>query len=173
MVRQGAMTGRPRMVLWLFIGLVAILLPLGLWLGLRSHDAPPAARVRQYGSFTSCLLTDERGIGGEPAALVWAGMQDASQATLSKVQYLAIVGPQTADNAATFAASLVQGRCDIIIGAGETAGKAIRAAASTSPKTQFIVVGPGSSGGNVRVVEGTGPALRAQIAADVTASAKA
>ena len=40
-------------------------------------------RARQYTAFKSCLLTDSKGIAGEPASFVWDGMQRASLKTIS------------------------------------------------------------------------------------------
>ena len=54
-------------------------------------DDPPAPpRERQYRATTACLLTDDKGLTGDLARAAWAGMQEASVATLVKVQHLAI-----------------------------------------------------------------------------------
>jgi basic membrane lipoprotein Med (substrate-binding protein (PBP1-ABC) superfamily) len=125
---------------------------------------PPAEEplVRQYREFTVCLLTDERGVGGPEAQPMWAGIQEAALAAQVRSQYLSVTGPQTADNAATFLASMAQGQCDMVFAAGAAPAEAVRATARTFPQTRFYLVDPRTSAGNVSGVA----------AADLRGSAK-
>jgi hypothetical protein len=132
-------------------------------------DGPVEPRARQYLDFTACLLTDEKGVAGPEAAPVWAGLQDASLATRAKVQYLAVVGPQTVANAGTFLASLAQGRCDVILAAGEVPVATVVRDASQFAGVRFVVVGGGVSSSNVSVlIEDSGDAVRAAVGRLVT-----
>jgi basic membrane lipoprotein Med (substrate-binding protein (PBP1-ABC) superfamily) len=110
-----------------------------------------------YGSFTACLLTDDRGVGGTAAAPVWAGMQDASLATRAKVQYLAVVGAATRDNARAYLSGLEQRHCDVIVAVGGAQVDAVYADAPRVPAQRFVVVGGGAgAASNVTVVTATG-----------------
>ncbi|MFJ8580373.1 hypothetical protein [Micromonospora sp. NPDC093277] len=122
-------------------------------------------RARQYGSFTSCLLTDQDGIGGVVAAPVWSGMQDASLATLTKIQYLSVIGAQTTDNAGTFVASLVQSQCDLVILAGEVPVSAAGASSGRFPEQRFVAVGdqPGETRSNLTWLTGSPETLRGKV----------
>jgi hypothetical protein len=81
--------------MWTILGAALVVIAAGLtWLLWPDAKAPPP-RERQYRATTACLLTDDKGVVGDPAKAAWAGMQEASTATLIKVQYLAIAGPQT------------------------------------------------------------------------------
>jgi basic membrane lipoprotein Med (substrate-binding protein (PBP1-ABC) superfamily) len=138
------------------------------------HGRPSVPlRARQYTNFTACLLTDSGGIAAPPAATVWAGMQDASTATRAKVQYLAVVGPQTQANAETFLTSLAQGRCNLILAAGPLATSVVRTGAPTYPGVRFVVVGSGASGSNVQYIgDVSGSTLQSQISTLVGTLAK-
>jgi hypothetical protein len=87
-----------------------------------SPDERPAreSRERHYKATTACLLTDDQGLTGDLAKIVWAGMQEASLESRIKVQYLAITGPQTAANGASYYNTLGLRKCTIILAAGET-----------------------------------------------------
>lgn len=124
-----------------------------------SQPEPP--RARQYREETVCLLTDEKGVAGPQAAKVWAGMQEASLATLVKVQYLAIAGPQTVENGEPFVASLAQGGCQIVLAVGEVPVQALERSAPRFPQQRFVVVGASSaSGANLAHVEGNAGTVR-------------
>ncbi len=144
---------------WPSVAVALVVLGTVVWavvLAARS-PAPTPPRARQYLEFTACLLTDERGIIGPEAKPVWAGMQDASLATHAKVQYLAVSGPQTVDNAVPYLNSLAQGRCNLVLAAGAVPVGAVGKAAAQFPGTRFVVVGPGTAAGNVVVVTATTP----------------
>jgi hypothetical protein len=144
---------------WPFAAVALVVLGGAVWvvvLATRS-STPPPPRARQYLDFTACLLTDERGITGPEAKPVWAGMQDASLATKAKVQYLAVAGPQTIDNAVPYANSLAQGRCDLVFAAGAVPAGAVGKAAPRFPGTRFIVVGDGPTAANVVAVSTATP----------------
>lgn len=118
---------------------------------------PREPLARQYRDVTACLLTGADGVNGRQAAPVWAGMQEASGATLGKVQYLEVDGPQTAENAKTFLASLVRGRCDLVLTVDDAPNAALQATAATYPKNRFVMVGAGKGGANVSVVDASEP----------------
>jgi hypothetical protein len=109
---------------------VPALLVWALWPTPKQTEQP---RARQYLDFTACLLTDADGVTGAQAAPVWAGMQDASQATHAKVQYLSVSGPQTVENAMPFLNSLAQGHCDLVVAVGDAPVAAVRAGAGKFP----------------------------------------
>lgn len=89
----------------------------------------------------ACLLTDSEGVAGSRAAPVWAGMQDASLKTLRKVSYLAVSGPDTQANAASFVNTLVRRKCDLVLAVGESQVAAAEAQAKAYPAQRFVVVG--------------------------------
>ena len=118
----------------------------------------------------ACLLTDERGIAGDEAKPVWAAMQEASVSSLVKVQFLEVMGPQTADNARTYVASLAGSRCGAVIAVGKPQIDAVTAAAKTYPNVRFVTVGGGAAAANVTVVDDADAGvLRAEIIKQVTA----
>lgn len=144
-----------------------------MWPG--QQEEPP--RARQYLEFTACLLTGERGTAEPAAAPVWAGLQEASLSTRAKVQYLAVTGPQTVENAVPFLNSLAQTGCNLIFAAGDVPVAAVEQAAATFPSARFFPVGsavgvpvdPGAARGNVTPVVGTTPAeVSAAVAATLT-----
>ncbi len=128
------------------LGLVSAVLVIGVWLAWPDPRPPEPARARQYRDYTACLLTDEHGIAADPAKAIWAGMQSASLATRVKVQYLAVVGEQTTDNAVPFLRSLAQGHCGLVFGAGPVASAAVRAVSGGYPGISFFVTDGGTAG---------------------------
>lgn len=137
---------------------VAVVLGSLLWLWLRPPPAEPD-RERPYRAESVCLLTDADGIRGAQAVPVWAGMQQASEATLVKVSHVAVSGEQTADNAATFIAGMAQGRCDLLLAVGEAPVQAAVSAAANFPGTRFVVVGAPAAG-PVRAIGGDAASAR-------------
>ncbi|GAB2962676.1 hypothetical protein GCM10027280_59410 [Micromonospora polyrhachis] len=132
-------------------------------------DPEPEPRARQYREVTACLLTDDQGVTGAEAAVVWAGMQDASLRTRAKVQFLQVDGAQTIDNARTYLGSLVQNRCDLVLAVGTAPVGAVRENAARFPSARFVTVGSGAPAANVSVVMETTPeAVRAQVDRIVT-----
>lgn len=144
-----------------------LVLVLLLWL-LPGRSEPP--RERRYRDVTACLLTDSHGLVGEPAATVWAGMQDASLETLAKVQYLSVTGEQTKQNATLFLNSLGQGGCAIVVAVGDAPTQAALTGAVTFPQVRFVLVGAQGSGApNVSSVEvSESKAMRAAVKDVVT-----
>lgn len=130
--------------------LTVALVLVGVWL-LRP-GAKPAPRARQYSAFTVCLLTDARGIAGDAASPVWAGMQDASLATHAKVSFLAVPGPDTVANARPYLVGLVQKKCQVIVAVGPAEVGAVRLVAVGYPQVRFAVVDQGAASANVIVV---------------------
>ncbi|MEV7228786.1 MULTISPECIES: hypothetical protein [Polymorphospora] len=114
-------------------------------------------RAREYRDVTACLLTGASGVQSPEAAPIWSGMQDASVETLVKVQFLEVDGPQTAENAGTFLASLAQSRCDTVITVGDAPVAALQSIAPRFPNVRFVGIGGGASLDNVSVVEAGAP----------------
>lgn len=125
-----------------------------LWPSRQPAQEPLA---RPYREFTVCLLTDERGTDGPEAQPIWAGIQDAALAAQVRSQYLSVAGPQTAENAATFLASLAQGKCHLIFATGRAPGDAVKAKAHTFPQVRFYLVNPRTSAANVSAVDAVDP----------------
>ncbi|GGQ44316.1 type 1 periplasmic-binding domain-containing protein [Couchioplanes azureus] len=154
----------------LAVGGAAALLVGGLLAWLWWPESGPDPRSRVYTEATACLLTPAGGVTDAQAAPVWAGMQRASLATLGKVQFLEVDGPQTGENAKTFLATLAAGRCDLVLTAGAAPNAALAAAAATYPNARFVLVGKGSPQGNVSVVDAQRPdQVSAQVEQRVTA----
>lgn len=150
---------------WAAGALLAVLAAIVTWIVWPEPEGPQP-RAREYRDVTACLLTGERGIGGTEAAPVWAGMQEASLETLAKVQFLEVDGAQTAENAQTYLASLVQGRCDLVLAVGDAQLAAVAATAPKHPDLRFVSVGGTVTSANVSVVEETTPnQVRDQVSA--------
>lgn len=155
---------------WFAGGAAAVLLVAGLLAWAWWPESGPDPRSRVYTEATACLLTPAAGVADKQAAPVWAGMQRASLATRGKVQFLEVDGPQTGENAKTFLATLVSGKCDVIFTAGAAPNAAASASAATYPDARFVLVGKGSPQGNLSVVEVESPEqVSAQVEQQVTA----
>lgn len=133
-------------------------------------------RARTYTDYRACLLTGMRGIADPGAAPAWAGMQSASLATHAKVSYLAVNGPQTEANAATYVGTLVVQQCDVIIAAGAAERAAVIAAARQFRSVRFAVAitsaGPvAGAAANVEVVAGDPAAVTTGVAGLVASDA--
>jgi hypothetical protein len=148
---------------WVLVVSAVVLLGAGLtwWLWPRAdHPAPPLARP--YQDVNACLLTDDRGVQGAPAAAVWAGMQEASASTGVRVEYLTVAGAQTPENAQTFLATLAQARCALVFVTGDAPAAALDQAAQRFPDQRFVSVGRPGRAPNVSTVDDSSPeALRA------------
>jgi basic membrane lipoprotein Med (substrate-binding protein (PBP1-ABC) superfamily) len=126
-----------------------------VWLLWPSRKPAEQPLARQYRDFNVCLLTDAHGVTGPDAQPMWAGIQDASLAQRVRAQYLSVAGDQNAQNAATFLASLAQGKCDMVFGAGDAQAEAVRTNAHTFPHISFYVINPRTSQPNVSAVDAT------------------
>jgi hypothetical protein len=146
-VRQRPPSTRPRQ-----LAVAALALSLGV-VAAWAFWPDPRPRQREYLDATACLLTDEKGATGKDAAPIWSAMQDASVSSLVRVQYLPVNGPQTADNARAYVASLAGGKCGVVIAVGTAQVDAVTAIAHTFPAARFVTVGGGSPSANVSVVE--------------------
>lgn len=134
---------------------------------------PDPPRQREYLDTTACLLTDATGVTAQPAEQVWSAMLKTSATSRVMVQNLQVSGPQTTENAGTHLASLVSGRCNVIIAVGKVQIDAVTAHAGAYPQVRFLTVGGGSPAGNVRVLDSSADALRSEIADQLEALADA
>ena len=137
------------------VGAVVVILVWTLWPTPRPLEQP---RAREYLDYTACLLTGERGVSDAVAAPVWAGLQQASTATNAKVQYLAVTGEQTVDNATTFVNTLAQAGCDVVFGVGDVAVAAIERSSPAFPNRRFYTVGGTATAPNLTPIAATDPA---------------
>ena len=142
---MGTWTRRQKIVAGVVAGVVVLVgLSVLLW---PDGDGPPPPREREYREASACLLTDQTGIEGDLAKSAWAGMQEASLANRVQVQYLAIAGPQTADNGVTFFNTLGTQRCSVIVAAGPVPVASMVQGYKQFPGVRFVAVGgdPGSA----------------------------
>ncbi|GAB1643644.1 hypothetical protein KRMM14A1259_40670 [Krasilnikovia sp. MM14-A1259] len=137
---------------WLIGGGTAVVLVAGVLTWVMWPDERPAPRPREYTGATACLLAPAGGIADKQAAPVWAGMQQASLATHGKVQYLSVDGPQTGENAATYLATLISGKCDVVLTVGKAPNAAVDASAKANQNVQFVLIGSGRTQPNVSVI---------------------
>lgn len=151
-----------------FLAVAVLVVVMVVWWSGSAEEEP---RARQYHDVTACLLTDSRGVVGDEAASVWAGMQEASLSTLTKVQFLEVDGPETVENARSYLGSLVLGGCDLVVAVGQAQVGAVSADAAAYPDLRFVVVGGGAAGGNVSRIEGETPeTVSAAVAETVSAA---
>ena len=148
-----ALLGRRRFGWSAAVAVVVVGATLGwaLWLS----DAP--SREREYRAESVCLITGEQGIRGAAAAPVWEGMQRASLETRVQVNFLAVAGSQTAENAATYLAGMLQGRCELVLAVDQAPVAAVAKAAGQFPQQRFAVV-KGVEAANVSLLDGTAEA---------------
>ncbi|MEN3307877.1 MAG: hypothetical protein V7603_4079 [Micromonosporaceae bacterium] len=130
---------------------VAVVTTLIVVLGHRGRRLPPP-RAREYRPVDACLLTGPGGLADPPAAAVWAGMQDASLATRTRVSYLPVVGPDTVAAALPFAQSLIQRQCAVILAVGQVEVGAVAKEAPKHADIRFVLIGGTAGGANVSVV---------------------
>ncbi|MEV6873329.1 hypothetical protein [Amycolatopsis sp. NPDC051128] len=151
------------------VGVVALV----VWWPSRGDDELPPARARVYADFSACLLTGDQGLASPGAAPVWAGLQDASAGTATKVSYLAAAGPATDANYLPYLNSLVQRRCDVIVTAGQPGTAVALAQAAAHPGIRFVTVGgSGHPAANVSPV-GVSARVREDVAGAVREAAHA
>lgn len=157
-----------------WVASAAVVVAAGVALGwvLWPDPEPEAPRARQYRDIDACLLTDSRGVAGAEAAPVWAGMQEASLATLVRVSSVAVVDPQTPENAAPFLAGLAQRHCSVVFVVGEAPVGAVAEIAPRFPQVRFVVVGGDvAAAANVVPVGGSPDEVKAAVRAEVVALA--
>jgi basic membrane lipoprotein Med (substrate-binding protein (PBP1-ABC) superfamily) len=141
---------------WWIVGtttVVAVALFATLWPSAAPRSLPPP-RARQYSAFDACLLTGSQGLADPNARPVWAGMQDASATTRSKVSYLAVTGPQTTGNAVPYVNTLLQRKCSLVVAIGQSQVDALGQVAPAHPNTHFAVMGDKSVINNVTAIPG-------------------
>jgi hypothetical protein len=142
-----------RRKLWVIGSVVAVALVVAGLTWTSWPDSPPDPRAWVYTQATACLLTPAGGVVAEQVAPVWAGMQQASLATHGKVQYLEVDGPQTADNAKTFLATVINGKCDLVLTTGAAPNAALLAVAGSYLDSRFLLIGKAAPQVNVAVVD--------------------
>jgi basic membrane lipoprotein Med (substrate-binding protein (PBP1-ABC) superfamily) len=136
-----------------------------------SPAGKPTVDGGRYLAFTSCLLTDSRGLAAQPASSAWAGLEDVAGSTRMQVHYLTV--PASATSAAPYLAGLMAQGCDVVVAAGQAQAQAVQADAHLFARVRFLVVGGSASGPNVSVVHGQPGNLRAQVRALTTAALQA
>jgi hypothetical protein len=151
---------------WLIGGGAALVLVIVLAVVFWPRPNPAPPRAREFVDYNVCLLTGSGGITADPAAAIWAGMQDAAAETTVRTQYLAVPGEQTAANAAPYLAGLVARRCNVIIATGEPAVASLYADAPKYPQVVFVAVGGTTPSPRVRQIRADGD-VRAEVKATV------
>lgn len=147
---------------------VLTLAGLSAWIFWPDDGAPPP-RQREYREASACLLTDGTGIEGELAKPAWAGMQDASLASRVQVQYLAIAGPQTAENGVTFLNTLATQKCSVIVATGQVPVASMVQGYKQFPQVTFVAVGGDPQGAPLSVVNaGSSDSIRSGVKAAVS-----
>ncbi|MFC8845397.1 MULTISPECIES: hypothetical protein [unclassified Micromonospora] len=131
---------------------VAVTAIVTIWVLWPPSDTEPV-RERRYRDTTACLLTDDKGLAGESAAAVWAGMREASTDTQIKIQHLAVSGPQNPANALTYYNSLASQNCTIFIAVGKVAVTAMTSGLSKFPQARHLAVGHDPGDPTVTLVE--------------------
>ena len=172
-MKAPARQGRSRIAVIAGGGLAVLAVSTAIWMAWpASPGTPGAGRVRQYLTFSACLLTGARGISGGDAAAAWSGMQQASLTTHAMVSYLPVFGPATRATAAPYLASLAQRHCRVIVAVGPAQVSAVAASSAQFRDIQFIVVAGRASGANVRHVAGhSAVTIRAAVSAAVSVAA--
>lgn len=146
-----------RKQLYVAAALTVVLLGIGAtWLYWPSTPVE-SPRERQYRTTTACLLTDDKGLVGGDAKAAWAGMQEASIATLVKAQYLSISGPQTAANGLSYFNSLAVQKCTVIVAVGKAPVAAMLEGQAQFPGVRYVAVGGDTSGSSVAAVDASSP----------------
>jgi hypothetical protein len=139
---------------WLLGGVGAVVLAVlgAVWLSAGDGEsAPPSPRARQYEDFDACLLTGQDGIAGPDAVPVWAGMRNASAETHARVNYVPVVGEQSAKNALPHLNGLLQRQCDVVLAVGKAQVQAAETEAGAHPNVRFVVVDGDAAAANVTV----------------------
>ncbi|MFY1699115.1 MULTISPECIES: hypothetical protein [unclassified Solwaraspora] len=161
----GRLSGRRARIVLLAVIAALVVVVLAVLVAALWPDDPAEPRAREYRDVTVCLLTGSAGVTDPAAAPVWAAMQESSLRTLARVQFLEVDGPQTADNAAGYLASLASSGCELILAVGEGPVAATVRDAARYPQASFVLVDDGSSAvdaGNVTVVTETDDAVLQQ-----------
>jgi basic membrane lipoprotein Med (substrate-binding protein (PBP1-ABC) superfamily) len=83
-------------------------------------------------------------------------MVASSRASSIKVSFVQAFGPQDAAHVASYANTLVQWRCDVIVAAPGAPAAAVEQVAPANPGLRFVVVGAVSTGPNVAPLPGGG-----------------
>ena len=165
---RGRATWRHRARRFWWLAIVVVLVAAGvttvLLLPSSTRDIPPT-RARVYQAFDACLLTGAQGLADPAVAPVWAGMQQASDATSAKVSYLAVTGPASMGNALSYAAALIQRHCDVVLAVGPAQIAAAEHDAPRYPQQRFVTLGGSPAGDNLTVVPtGTSDEVRSAVA---------
>jgi hypothetical protein len=121
-------------------------LGVGVWLGAASYvpggrvgeSANTVARERTLSPISACLLTDAGGIGRNPAADVWAGLQDAAADAKVRATFLPLLGAGSPGDQVN--AMIAQG-CNLIAAVGNKPRAAVQHAAGANPGVHFVVAG--------------------------------
>jgi basic membrane lipoprotein Med (substrate-binding protein (PBP1-ABC) superfamily) len=144
-----------------------------------SHPAAVVdPRTRVYVDYSACLLTGPAGTTGNPAAAIWAGMQQASNHTSERIRTLPMTGPQNLATAEQFLNTLALQSCDLIITTGDLPNEAAEARATAFRHQRFLAVGGIGTQSDLSILPGGSPltltaAVKNAVTTDYTAHASA
>jgi hypothetical protein len=144
-------------------GALVVALAAGLAVWLSVGVGGPAPRARQYQAYTACLLTGPRGLADPSAARVWAGMEDASAATLAKVQNLPVASGSSEADAQPYLASLLLRHCNLVAAVGAPQIAAVAVLAPHYLSVRFVVVDGRVAGRNVTGLGGPASGVRTAV----------
>lgn len=140
---------------WLWLTAVGVLVAASLvfllWPSAQQRYTPDP-RSRQFLSSTACVLTGSRGITDPQTAPVWAGVEDASKATGVQGSYLSVPAPDTEASAEPYVNTLALRKCTLLFAVGASEAAAVNARAAAYPSQRFVVIGAGTSAGNIEVI---------------------
>jgi hypothetical protein len=151
----------------LAVALATVAVGLFTWL-VWPDSGEPAPRERRYRDFTACLLTDEQGLRGELAKAAWAGMQDVSVSERVRVQYLAVSGDQSVDNAVPYFNGLATQDCSVIVAAGEPAIGAMMRGKARFPDIRYVALGPGGDGSVTTIAPASPESIKTTLASIIS-----
>ena len=154
----------------LVVSLAIVAVALITWLVWPTSEEP-APRERRYQAFTACLLTDEHGLQGDLARAAWAGMQQVSVAERVRVQYLAVSGEQSVNNAVAYFNGLATQHCSVIVAAGEPAIGAMMRGKARFPDIRYVALGPGADGSVTTVATTSPDSIKTNIASIISQAA--
>jgi hypothetical protein len=160
------------------VALVGIAIPAYVFWPASHPAAVVDPRTRVYVDYSACLLTGPAGTTQNPAAAIWAGMQQASNHTSERIRTLPMTGPQNLATAEQFLNTVAMQNCNLIITAGDLPDQAAEARATAFPHQRFLAVGGTGAQSNLSFLPDVSPstltaAVKNAVITDYTAHASA